>query len=150
MGSLLHRRSLRASPPVEIFRPRRWLRLTVLAAIVFWMSMFFELVRLEGASGQAFLGVGFFLTLFSGLAVFYNNTCIELTADGVISRGVTSFRLLRFADIQKVDVKPGLLQTTYAIRGRRGIVLFTNLLADHQRLLQLIVERAQLARAEVA
>ena len=150
MRSLLHRRTLRSRDAVEVFRPRVWLRYSVLAAIVFWVHMFFVLVALNGTSGQAFLGIGFFVTLFTALAVFYNNLSIEVTPEGLVSRGVLSFRLLRFADIQTLDVKPGLLQTTYSIRGRRSFVLFTNLFADHQRLLEIILERSELSREEVA
>jgi hypothetical protein len=147
-------RPLSGTPPPEaapeVFRPRIWLRYSVLVAIAFWLFMFFCLVALHSSTQQGFLGVAFFITLFSVLGVFYNNTSIEVTGDGVIVRGVTSFRLVRFADILKVDVKPGLLQTTYAVRARRGFVLFTSLFANHQRLLKIIVERANLSRSELA
>jgi hypothetical protein len=133
------------SVPPEIFRPRSWVRYSVLGAIAYWIFMFFCLVALRGSTGRAFAGVAFFLTLFTALSVFYNNMSIEVTGDSVIMRGVMSSRLVSFNDILKVDVTPGLLQTTYAVRARRGFVLFTSLIADHQRLLQLIVERARLA-----
>jgi hypothetical protein len=109
--------------------------------------MFFLLVALHSQGERGFLGVGFFIALFTLLAIFYNNTTIEVTRDSVIMRGVLSFRLVFFEDILKVDVTPGLLQTTYAVRARRGFVSFTSLIADHQRLLQVIVERARLAPA---
>ncbi len=129
----------------EIFRPRVWLRYSVLGAIVFWVFMFFCLAGLHGSTGRGFMGVGFFITLFTLLSLFYNNTSIEVTGDSVIMRSMLSFRLVFFRDILKVDVTPGLLQTTYAVRARRGFLSYTSLIADHQRLLQLIVERAQLA-----
>ena len=129
----------------EVFRTRSWLRYSVLLAIAFWVFMFFCLVALRGSTAKGFEGVAFFITLFTLLAVFYNNTSIEVTGESVIMRGIMGFRLVAFEDILKVEVKPGFLQTTYAVRARRGFVLFTSLIADHQRLLQLIVERARLS-----
>jgi hypothetical protein len=131
----------------EIFRTTGWLRYSVLIAICFWVAMFFFLVALHTPVDRGFLGVGFFIALFTVLAVFYNNTSIEVTGDSLIMRGVLSFRLVFFDDILKVDVTPGLLQTTYAVRARRGFVSFTSVIADHQRLLRVIVERARLAPA---
>lgn len=130
-----------------MFRTRSWLRYSVLFAIAFWIFMFFLLVTLRGPSNQGYAGVGFFIALFTALSVFYNNTRVEVTGDSVIMRGVMSFRLVRFNEILKVDVTPGLLQTTYAVRARRGFLSYTSLIADHQRLLQLIVDRAGLAPA---
>jgi hypothetical protein len=141
------RRGSGSTTPAEVFRPRVWLRYSVLAAIVFWLSMLVCLLAMRASAERAFLGVAFFITLFSILSVFYNNTAIEVTSDGVIVRGMTSFRLVPYADIVKVDVRPGILQTTYAVRARQGLVFFTSLFAGHQRLLELIVERAHLARS---
>lgn len=132
----------------EVFRPPMWLRYSVIAAILFWLWMLGCLLVMKVSTDRAFLGVAFFITLFSILSVFYNNTAIEVTSDGVIVRGVASFRVVPWADIVKVDVRPGILQTTYAVRARRrGLVFFTSFLAGHQRLLNLIVERAHLARS---
>lgn len=130
---------------IEVFRPRRWLRAVVLVAVAHWVWVFFQLVRYEATSTQAFAGVGFFIALFTILGIFYNYQAIEVTGRSVIVRGVSSFRELHFSDILGVDVKPGFLQTNYSVRSRRGSVFFTSLFADHQRLLALIVERARLS-----
>lgn len=130
-----------------VFRTTGWLRYPVLAAIGCWLAIFFFLVAWHVVSGPAFLGVAFFVGLFTVLAVFYNNTIIEVTRDGIVMRGVLSFRRVLFDDILKIDVKPGPLQTVYSVRARRGFVLFTSLISGHRQLLNLIVERARLARA---
>jgi len=118
----------------------------VVAAMLVWVRIFFTLVRLGASSGQAFLSVAFFISLFSILGVFYNNIAIEVLGDGLIVRGITSFRMVPFDDILKIDVKPGILQTVYAVRARRGPVAFTSLFSNHQRLMNLIVERAALVQ----
>jgi hypothetical protein len=117
------------------------------AAIAFWVLMFVLLAILHDHSGRGFISIGFFLVLFTTLSVFYNSTAVEVTRDSVILRGVASIRLVPFEDILKVDVVPGMLQTTYSIFARRGFLSFTSLIADHQRLMELIVERARLAPA---
>lgn len=131
---------------VEVFRPTGWLRWPVLVAMGFWVAVFFELVGLKGVSSHAFLGAAFFIALFSLLAVFYHSNTIEVTSDGVIERGLTSFRLVRFRDIVRVDVKPGLLQTSYTLLARQGALCFTSLFGGHRRLVALIIERSRLAR----
>lgn len=139
------RKSGRDDSSVEIFRPRLWVRGVVLLAVAHWVWVFFALVRYDSTSTQAFAGVGFFIALFTILGLFYNYQAIEVNSDGVIVRSVTSFREVRFADIQGVHVAPGFLQTSYSIRARKGSVSFTSLFANHQRLLELIVERARLS-----
>lgn len=129
-----------------MFRPRPWLRWSVVAAVVFWMAIFFLLVGIRGSPNQAFASAGFFIALFTALGIFYANIRIEVTNDGLVVRGFGSFRLVPFSDVVRVDVKPGLMQTSYAVLARGGFVNFTSLFSGHQRLMSLIVERSRLAR----
>jgi hypothetical protein len=131
--------------PREVFRPPGWLRLVVQAAVVFWAAVLLLLVSLRGVSQQAFFGAGFFVLLFAALGAFYNNLSVEVTAESLIVRGPGSCRRVALQDIEHVDVRPGLLQISYEVTVRRGLVEFTSLFAGHRRLLGLIVERARLA-----
>lgn len=130
----------------EVFRPSLWLRSLVIGAIAFWVVIFFCLVGLPASSDRAFLSVGLFILLFTILGIFYGNLAIEVTREDVIVRGVLSFRLLPLRDVLRVEVKPGLLQTSYAVLARGGFVSFTSLFGGHRRLMELIVERARLGR----
>lgn len=130
----------------ETFRPVAWLRGAVAGAIAVWIAVFLLLVAFEGAPDRAFLGVAFFIAFFTIIGLIYANTAIVVTDFGVVVRGVTSFRLVPFTEILRVDVQPGLLQTTYAVLARRGPVSFSSLIGGHERLVNLIVERSRLAR----
>jgi hypothetical protein len=84
--------------------------------------------------------------MFSALAVFYHSMTIEVTGEGVAVRGLRSLRMVPFSEIVRIDVKPGLFQTNYAVRARHGLLSFTSLFGGHRRLLELIVERSRLGR----
>jgi len=53
-------------------------------------------------------------------------------------------RHIDFADILRVDVVPGPLGTSYAVRTRAGSVQFSSLFGGHERLCSLIVRGAGL------
>lgn len=130
----------------EVFRPARWLRALVLGALAHWTLVFFALVFLRGAPDQAFAGAAFFILFFTLLGLFYANHAIEVTDDALIVRGLTSFRSVPLSDVVGVDVRRGLLQTSYSVAiARRAPIRFTSLLAQHRRLAQLVVERAGLS-----
>lgn len=137
-----------AAAPLEVFRPRAWLRFTVVGAALFWILVFFQLVGLEGITGRTFASVGFFILLFTVLGVFYNNARIEVTDDALVVRGVASSRRVLLADVISVDTTPGLMQTAYRVSARAGPVVFSSTFAGHRRLGRLIEERARLARLE--
>ena len=130
----------------QVFRPWGWLRWTVVGAAVFWVLVFFLLVGLGGAPDQAFASTAFFIVFFTALCVFYNNVRIEVMGDLLVVRGVTSFQTVAFEEITGVEVKPGLMQTSYQVLARRGPVLFSNFIAGHRRLLALIEERTREAK----
>jgi hypothetical protein len=54
-------------------------------------------------------------------------------------------RVVPFEEILRVDVVPGFVGTTYAVRTRAGSLTFSSLLGGHERLCSLIVRRAQLS-----
>lgn len=130
----------------EIFRPSAWLRGTVAVAACFWIFVFFLLVSLRDSSNQDFLGTGFFIALFTLVGIIYNNLAIEVTRESLIVRGIVSFETVPFKDVLKVEVKPGLVQTNYRVLARRGLINFTSLFTGHQRLMELIIERARLSQ----
>src|SRR5207245_6310640 len=78
-------------------------------------------------------------------SLFYNRLAFIVTESGLTVRTVAMERTVSFSDILRVDVMPGLIGTSYAVRTRLGSLTFSSLLAGHQRLCDLIVRRARLA-----
>jgi hypothetical protein len=138
-----------ALPRRETFRFRAVIRYIVLAAIYFWVGVLLMLVALRGATDRAFLSAAFFIGLFGLAFALYSTTRIVVDEEGVTLMGFRSALTLPFSDIVKVDVKEGLSGlTNYEIVSRHGMLSFNSLFENHQRLLDLIVERAGLvARA---
>lgn len=138
-----------ATPQVrpEIFRPWAWLRWSVVVAWLFWVLVFFLLIGLEGAPGQALASAAFFIVFFTALGVFYSNTRIELSADTLVIRGIASSQQVSLAEVRGVEVRSSLLQTTYQVLARRPVA-FSNAFSGHRRLRQLIEERARQARLD--
>lgn len=133
---------------LEVFRPRAWLRFTVVGAALFWILVFFLLVGLEGVDGRTFASVAFFILFFTALGVFYNNSRIEVSNDALVVRGVTSSRLVPLSDVLGIDVTSGFMQTTYRVATQPVPVLFSSTFAGHRRLSRLIEERARIARLQ--
>lgn len=131
----------------EVFRPWAWLRWSVVVAWLFWVLVFFLLLGLENAPGQALASAGFFIGFFTVLGVFYANTRIELSADTLVVRSIASSQQVSLADVQGVEVRSSLLQTTYQVLARRPVA-FSNAFSGHRRLRQLIEERARRARLD--
>ncbi len=129
----------------ETFRPWAALRTVVLAADSLWIAVFFALALMRGATPGAFLSAAFFIALFTACAIFYNRLAFTVADDGLTVRTFGAERTLSFSDILRVDVLPGIVGTSYAIRTRLGSLSFSSLLAGHQRLCSLIVSRANLA-----
>jgi hypothetical protein len=128
----------------ETFRPWAALRGVVMAADTLWIGVFLALSMMRGATQSAFLSAAFFIALFSACALFYNRLAFVVSEAGVTVRSLATERTLRFEDIVRVDVLPGLIGTSYAIRTRAGSLTFSSLLAGHQRLCSLIVNGAHL------
>ena len=129
----------------ETFRPWIALRTLVMAADTLWIAVFFALAVMQGATRQAFFSAAFFVLLFTGCSLFYNRLAFVVTETGLIVRTLAMERTFAYDDILRVDVLPGPLGTSYAVRTRLGSLSFSSLLAGHQRLCDLIVRRARLA-----
>jgi len=128
----------------ETFRPWAALRTVVMAADTLWIAVFFALVLMQGATRSAFLSAAFFVALFTSCAMFYNRLAFTISEAGLTVRTLAMERTVAFDDILRVDVLPGLVGTSYAVRTRLGSLTFSSLLANHQRLCDLIVRRARL------
>src|SRR5207237_9574126 len=86
-----------------------------------------------------------FQVLSTACSHFYNRLAFIVSESGLPERTVAMERTVSFSDILRVDVMPGLIGTSYAVRTRLGSLTFSSLLAGHQRLCDLIVRRARLA-----
>ncbi len=139
------KRMVRETAAPETFRPWAALRTVVLAADTLWIGVFFALAMMRGATPGAFLSAAFFIALFTACAMFYNRLAFTVAEEGLTVRTFGAERTLRFDDILRVDVLPGIVGTSYAIRTRLGSLSFSSLLAGHQRLCSLIVRRANLS-----
>ncbi len=131
---------------MEVFRPRGWLRTTVFGAASFWVLVLAALFVARGVPAAAFAGALFFIAFFGGLGVFYQKSSIALTEGGIDVRGVASHKRVRYADVLRVEVTSGFIQTTYVVYSRGGFVHFTSWFGGHRRLAALVVERAGLDR----
>jgi hypothetical protein len=128
----------------ETFRPRIVLRTVVLAADTLWIGVFVALLGLHGATRSAFLSAAFFIALFTACSMFYGRLAYTVSDSGLTVRTFAAVRHFSFEDILRVDVLPGLLGTSYAVRTRMGQLQFSSLLGGHERLCRLLVHRAGL------
>lgn len=129
----------------ETFRPRALLRTVVLVADTLWIGVLLALFIMRGVTHGAFFSAVFFVALFSGCAWFYQRLAFTVSEDGLTVRTLSEERTFRFDDILRVDVLPGLVGTSYAVRTRLGSLRFDSLLGGHQRLCALIVRQAGLS-----
>jgi hypothetical protein len=89
-------------------------------------------------------GALFFVVFFGLSLTYYVRAAIFVDEAGLTYRGIVRTERLTFDDIRKVDVLPGPV-TVYAVRGRGRFVHFTSFFRHHQRLVELLIERAGLA-----
>jgi hypothetical protein len=128
----------------ETFRPRAALRTVVMAADTLWIAVLFALAVMQDATRSAFFSALFFVALFTACSMFYNRLAFTISEAGLTVRTLAMERTVSFDDILRVDVLPGIVGTSYAVRTRLGSLTFSSLLAGHQRLCDLIVRRARL------
>ena len=129
----------------ETFRPRATLRALVLAADTLWVAVFCLLLQYRAASGSAFLSAAFFILLFSTCAWFYGRLAYTVGERGLTIRSIGDERHVEFKDILGVEVLPGIVGTSYAVRTRRGALQFSSLITGHERLCSLIINAAGLS-----
>jgi hypothetical protein len=128
----------------ETFRPRAILRTAVVAADTLWIAVFVALCSLRGATERAYWSAAFFIALFTACTFVYGRIAFTVSDGGLTVRTVSAVRYIEFADILRVDVLPGPLGTSYAVRTRAGSVQFSSLFGGHERLCSLIVRNAGL------
>lgn len=141
---MVHLPSGREAAAPETFRPWVALRTVVMAADTLWIGIFFALVLMQGATRSAFLSAAFFVALFTTCSIFYNRLSFTVSESGLTVRTLYLERTVSFDDILRVDVLPGLVGTSYAVRTRLGSLSFSSLLANHRRLCDLLVRHARL------
>jgi hypothetical protein len=129
----------------ETFRPRLLIRSVVLFADTLWIVVFCALTLMRGATQSSFLGALFFIALFTACTAFYHRLAYTVTDHALMVRLWAVERVVPFEEILRVDVVPGFVGTTYAVRTRAGSLTFSSLLGGHERLCSLIVRRAQLS-----
>jgi len=120
------------------------IRTVVLAADSLWIAVFCALLVMRGATQGAFFSALFFIVLFTGCAAFYHRLSFTVGENGLTVRTLSAERRYAFEDILRVDVFPGIVGTSYAVRTRLGSLQFSSLLGDHERLCSLIVRKAGL------
>lgn len=132
--------------PVEtqVFRPQGWLRASTHLGLLLWLSIGVHMAVTTGLTAQAVGGIAFFLVLFTTIEVLHARTWIAVDPDRLRVRDPARQQEIAFSEVLRVDVDPGVLQTSYTIVLRRGFVSFTSFFGEHRRLCQLIVERARL------
>jgi len=128
----------------ETFRPWMALRTVVMGAATLWVAVFLALAAMQGSTRSSFFSAAFFVALFTACSLFYNRLAFTVSETGLTIRTLAMERTVPFEAILRVDVVPGLLGTSYAVRTRGGSLTFSSLLAGHQRLCDLIVRRARL------
>jgi hypothetical protein len=128
----------------ETFRPWMALRTIVMGAATLWIAVFLALAVMQGATRSSFFSAAFFVALFTACSFFYNRLAFTVSDTGLTIRTVAMERTVPFEAILRVDVVPGLLGTSYAVRTPGGSLTFSSLLAGHERLCDLIVRRARL------
>jgi hypothetical protein len=119
-------------------------RTVVMGAATLWIAVLLALVAMHGATRSSFLSAAFFVVLFSACSLFYHRLAFIVSDTGLTIRTVAMERTVPFEAIVRVDVQPGLIGTSYAVRTLGGSLTFSSLLAGHQRLCDLIVRRARL------
>ena len=128
----------------ETFRPSRALRTVVMGAATLWVAVLLALTAMNGATRSSFFSAAFFVALFTACSLFYNRLAFTISDTGLTVRTVAMERTVPFDAILRLDVQPGLIGTSYAVRTRGGSLTFSSLLAGHQRLCDLIVRHARL------
>jgi hypothetical protein len=134
----------RESVAPETFRPWMALRTVVMAADTLWIVVLFALAVMQGATKSSVFSALFFVALFTACSIFYNRLAFTISESGLTVRTLAMEKTVSFEDILRVDVLPGLIGTSYAVRTRLGSLTFSSLLSGHQRLCDLIVRRARL------
>jgi hypothetical protein len=129
------------------YRTRLSLRVAMFAAAALWAAVLAALAHFPGAPFGTVLSAVAFLAFFIAFGAHYDRMSIVVTPEGLVFHSVFRRLPVRWDDILRVEVHPGLAGPLYAVLTRRGLVQFSGLLARHRELFQVLLERAGLARS---
>jgi hypothetical protein len=130
--------------PARLYRTRLPLRIAVAFAAVLWGAVLALLVRWGSGDLRLLGGAAGFSAFFLAFTFVYRKTWIAVTEDGIVASTPFRVRPVPFDEILEIVVRDGLGLREYAVRTRRGRVMFTSLLARHGELFELLRERAGL------
>ena len=112
-------------------------------AAAFWLAVLVFLVKNPVVPAKTFLSTGFFVVLFVSSVAYYARTAILVDREGLIYRGLVREVRLKFDEIQRLAVIPGLI-TLYTVHAGGRTVSFSSFFQRHQELVELVRERAAL------
>ena len=127
----------------RIFRPQPFLGVSMAVAAVFWISVLAFLVANPTVPLKTFASTAFFVILFVASVFYYLRTAILVDGEGITYRGMVREVRLRFDDIQRLAVLPGLI-TLYTVHAGRHTFSFSSFFQRHKELIALLRERAAL------
>ncbi len=127
----------------RIFRPQPFLGVAMALAAVFWISVLAFLVVNPTVPLKTFASTAFFVILFVASVFYYVRTAILVDGEGITYRGMVRETRLRFADIQRLAVLPGLI-TLYTVHAGAQTFSFSSFFQRHKELVEVLRERAKL------
>ena len=128
---------------VRIFRPQPLLGVAMAVAAAFWLAVLAFLLNNPAVPAKTFVSTGFFVVLFMLSVVYYVRTAIVVERDCLTYRGMVRKVRLKYDEIQKVAVVPGLI-TLYTVYAGPRTFSFSSFFPRHKELVALLRERAAL------
>jgi hypothetical protein len=128
---------------VRTFRPQPALGIAMAVAAAFWLAVLAFLVKNPVVPAKTFLSTGFFVILFVSSVAYYARTAVVVDGEGLIYRGMLKEVRLKFDEIQRLAVLPGLI-TLYTVHAGRRTFSFSSFFQRHKELVALLRERAEL------
>jgi hypothetical protein len=128
---------------VRVFRPQPFLGVAMAVAAAFWLAVLVFLVQNPVVPAKTFLSTGFFVILFVLSVAYYARTAILVDTEGLIYRGMVKEVRLKFDEIQRLAVIPGLI-TLYTVHAGGRTFSFSSFFQRHKELVALLRERAEL------
>ena len=122
------------------FRPQPLLGVAMAVAAAFWLAVLAFLIKHPTVPPKTFLSTGFFVLLFLSSVLYYSRTAIVVESDGLVYRGMVRSVHLKYQEIQRVAVIPGLI-TLYTVHAGRRTFSFSSFFQRHKELVQLLRDR---------
>lgn len=127
----------------EEFRASWGIRLTVLLALLMWMSVGLAGAAFGSLPPQAFASIAFFVLFFSGFVAYYWSMAYVVDEYGVTYRGVSEFIHFPWEEIENVRDSELPLGGYYVTTKAGGFVL-NKFVRGREELRDLIIARAGL------